>query len=133
VSCLLLLFLLFYVTLHRELFVLIDSEICKKIQFLQIFLLKTVFLFCYRFSNKKSVIIFSIFSDMARAMIALFIVGFFFMFVAFTAGVRGCWKTSPTNITASAVLMLIACKFTLWFSPHLNKYVPPHINNSYIN
>ena len=47
---------------------------------------------------------------MARAMIALFIVGFFFMFVAFTAGVRGCWKTSPTNITASAVLMLIACK-----------------------
>jgi hypothetical protein len=32
------------------------------------------------------------------------------MFVAFTAGVRGCWKTSPTNITASAVLMLIACK-----------------------
>lgn len=49
---------------------------------------------------------------MARAMIALFIVGFFFMFVAFTAGVRGCWKTSPTNITASAVLMLIACCFS---------------------
>merc|ERR1712165_301169 len=38
---------------------------------------------------------------MMRAMIALFIVGFFFMFVSFTAGIRGCWKTSPSNITAS--------------------------------
>ena len=46
-----------------------------------------------------------------RAMIALFIVGFFFMFVSFTAGILGCWKTSPSNITASAILMLIACKF----------------------
>ena len=44
-------------------------------------------------------------------MIALFIVGFFFMFVSFTAGIRGCWKTSPSNITASAILMLIACLF----------------------
>ena len=50
-------------------------------------------------------------SDMARAMIAMFIVSFFFVFVSFTAGVRGCWKTSPTDITASAVLMLIACKY----------------------
>lgn len=48
---------------------------------------------------------------MMRAMIALFIVGFFFMFVAFTAGILGCWKTSPSNITASAILMLIACLF----------------------
>jgi len=48
---------------------------------------------------------------MARAMIAMFIVSFFFVFVSFTAGVRGCWKTSPTDITASAVLMLIACLF----------------------
>ena len=47
---------------------------------------------------------------MMRAMIALFIVGFFFMFVSFTAGILGCWKTSPSNITASAILMLIACK-----------------------
>jgi len=45
-------------------------------------------------------------------MIAMFIVGFFFVFVSFTAGVRGCWKTSPTDITASAVLMLIACLFS---------------------
>jgi len=49
---------------------------------------------------------------MNRAMVALFIVGFFFMFVSFTAGVRGCWKTSPSNITASAVLMLVACLFS---------------------
>merc|ERR1712156_612991 len=48
---------------------------------------------------------------MSRAMVALFIVGFFFMFVSFTAGIRGCWKTSPSNITASAILMLIACLF----------------------
>ena len=47
---------------------------------------------------------------MMRAMIALFLVGFFFMFVSFTAGIIGCWKTSPSNITASAILMLIACK-----------------------
>merc|ERR1712107_884717 len=49
---------------------------------------------------------------MNRAMVALFIVGFFFMFFSFTAGVRGCWKTSPSNITASAILMLIACLFS---------------------
>merc|ERR1712176_1694168 len=49
---------------------------------------------------------------MIRAMVALFIVGFFFMFVSFTVGVRGCWKTSPSNITASAILMLIACLFS---------------------
>jgi len=48
---------------------------------------------------------------MMRAMIALFLVGFFFMFVSFTAGIIGCWKTSPSNITASAILMLIACLF----------------------
>jgi len=46
---------------------------------------------------------------MSRAMIALFIVAFFFMFVSFTTGVVGCWRTSPSNITASAVLMLLAC------------------------
>lgn len=46
---------------------------------------------------------------MSRAMIALFIVAFFFMFVSFTTGIVGCWRTSPSNITASAVLMLLAC------------------------
>ena len=61
------------------------------------------------------------FSDMSRAMVALFIVGFFFMFVSFTAGIRGCWKTSPSNITASAILMLIACEYD-WIYPSLHGY-----------
>ena len=50
-------------------------------------------------------------SDMSRAMIALFIVAFFFMFVSFTTGIVGCWRTSPSNIQASAVLMLLACMY----------------------
>lgn len=45
---------------------------------------------------------------MSRAMIALFIVAFFFMFVSFTTGIVGCWRTSDSNIQASAVLMLLA-------------------------
>ena len=49
--------------------------------------------------------------DMGRAMIALFIVAFFFMFVSFTTGIVGCWRTSPSNITSSAILMLLACKY----------------------
>merc|ERR1711892_300995 len=49
---------------------------------------------------------------MIRALVALFIVGFFFMFISFMVGIRGCWKTSPSNITASAILMLIACLFS---------------------
>ena len=65
----------------------------------------------YNIEIKKSAFpLFQLFADMMRAMIALFIVGFFFMFVSFTAGILGCWKTSPSNITASAILMLIACK-----------------------
>ena len=55
----------------------------------------------------------STFSDMGRAMIALFITAFFFMFVSFITGVVGCWRTSPSNINGSAILMLIACKFSL--------------------
>lgn len=31
------------------------------------------------------------------------------MFVSFTTGIVGCWRTSPSNIQASAVLMLLAC------------------------
>ncbi len=45
-------------------------------------------------------------------MIAFFIVSFFFMFVAFITGFVGCWRTSPSNITSSAVLMLLACELT---------------------
>ena len=56
---------------------------------------------------------FSIFSDMGRSMIALFIAGFFCMFIAFTTGVVGCWKTAPGHIVSSAIMMLLACKYTI--------------------
>jgi len=46
---------------------------------------------------------------MARGMIALFILSFLFVFIAFWTGVAGCWRGSSGNITASAVLMLVAC------------------------
>jgi hypothetical protein len=49
---------------------------------------------------------------MGRSMIALFIVAFFFMFVSFLNGLVGCWKTSPSLITSSAILMLLACLFS---------------------
>eukprot|EP00096_Caligus_rogercresseyi_P013619 TRINITY_DN624_c0_g1_i1.p1 TRINITY_DN624_c0_g1~~TRINITY_DN624_c0_g1_i1.p1 ORF type:complete len:296 (+),score=43.24 TRINITY_DN624_c0_g1_i1:234-1121(+) len=58
---------------------------------------------------------------MGRAMIALFIVSFFFIGVSSTTGIVGCWRASPSNITASAVMMLVACLFAaggmgLWHS-----------------
>jgi len=46
---------------------------------------------------------------LGRAMIALFIISFFFFFIAFWTGLAGCWKRSPGNITATAILMLFAC------------------------
>ena len=64
----------------------------------------------------NSIVCFYTFSDMGRAMIALFITAFFFMFVSFITGVVGCWRTSPSNINGSAILMLIACKFFFYNS-----------------
>ena len=49
-------------------------------------------------------------ADMGRAMIALFIVSFFFDFIAFWTGVVGCWRRGAGNITSTAILMLLACK-----------------------
>ncbi|XP_030760697.1 uncharacterized protein LOC115885813 isoform X1 [Sitophilus oryzae] len=46
---------------------------------------------------------------MGRSMIALFIISFFSVFAAFCTGVTGCWRRSPGNITATAILMLLAC------------------------
>ncbi|XP_044759895.1 uncharacterized protein LOC123317429 isoform X1 [Coccinella septempunctata] len=46
---------------------------------------------------------------MGRSMIALFIVAFVSIFAAFCTGVTGCWRRSPGNITATAILMLLAC------------------------
>nr|CAD7404630.1 unnamed protein product [Timema cristinae]CAD7434161.1 unnamed protein product [Timema monikensis] len=48
-------------------------------------------------------------TDMGRSMIALFIVAFFCVFVAFWTGVAGCWRRSPGNITSTAILMLLTC------------------------
>ncbi|XP_043195273.1 uncharacterized protein LOC122366773 isoform X1 [Amphibalanus amphitrite] len=49
---------------------------------------------------------------MARSMIALFIVAFFFVFVAFWTGVVGCWRRSAANVGTTAALMLFACLFS---------------------
>ncbi|CAG5032973.1 unnamed protein product [Parnassius apollo] len=46
---------------------------------------------------------------MARSTVALFIVAFLVLFIAFWTGVVGCWKRSPGNITATAILMLMTC------------------------
>lgn len=45
---------------------------------------------------------------MARSMVALFIVGFFFIFLSFFTGIAGCWKRSHGNIVATGLLQLMA-------------------------
>lgn len=55
--------------------------------------------------------LFIIVADMGRSVIALFMVGFLAIFSAFWTGVVGCWRRSPGNITATAILMLFACQF----------------------
>jgi len=49
---------------------------------------------------------------MGRSAIALFILAFFFVFIAFWTGVAGCWRRSSGNITATAILMLLTCLFS---------------------
>ncbi|XP_018319038.1 transmembrane protein 178B isoform X2 [Agrilus planipennis] len=46
---------------------------------------------------------------MGRSTIALFILSFLTVLAAFFTGVTGCWRRSPSNITATAILMLLAC------------------------
>lgn len=46
---------------------------------------------------------------MGRSAIALFILAFLTIFIAFWTGIFGCWRRSPGNITATAILMLLAC------------------------
>jgi len=57
---------------------------------------------------------------MGRAAIALFIVSFFVVFIAFWTGVAGCWRRSPANITSTAILMLLASKLRNWTESHFN-------------
>jgi len=57
-----------------------------------------------KFTSDKMTLI-----HMGRSMIALFITAFFCMVLSFFTGVVGCWKTAPSHITTSAVLMLFAC------------------------
>ncbi|CAH0394884.1 unnamed protein product [Bemisia tabaci] len=47
--------------------------------------------------------------NMGRSTIVLFGVAFFVIFIAFWTGVAGCWRRSPGNITATAILILLAC------------------------
>lgn len=46
---------------------------------------------------------------MARSMIALLMVSFLLMVGAFFTGIAGCWRRSPCNVAATAILMLGAC------------------------
>lgn len=46
---------------------------------------------------------------MARSVIALFILTFITVSICFFTGIAGCWCQSPSNITATALLMLLAC------------------------
>lgn len=48
---------------------------------------------------------------MGRSAIALFIVSFIVIFIAFWTGVAGCWRRSPGNITATAILILLSCEY----------------------
>lgn len=56
-----------------------------------------------------------VFIDMGRSMIALFIIAFIANFAAFCTGITGCWRRSPGNITATAMLELLACKYNFYF------------------
>lgn len=56
---------------------------------------------------------------MGRAAIALFIIAFFAIFIAFWTGIAGCWRRSPGNITATALLILLACKLFFIINPRI--------------
>lgn len=49
---------------------------------------------------------------MARSVIGMYIVGFFFVFVSFFTGVAGCWKRSKGNILATGLLQMLAGEYT---------------------
>lgn len=45
---------------------------------------------------------------MARSVVALYAVGFFFLFLSFFTGLAGCWKRSHTNLVTTGILQLLA-------------------------
>lgn len=45
---------------------------------------------------------------MARSVVALFSVSFFFLFLSFFTGIAGCWKRSHANLVATGILQLLA-------------------------
>ncbi|XP_037570912.1 transmembrane protein 114 [Dermacentor silvarum] len=45
---------------------------------------------------------------MARSVVALFIISFFFAFLSFFTGIAGCWKRSNSNIIATGLLQILA-------------------------
>jgi len=48
---------------------------------------------------------------MARSVVALYIVGFFFLFLSFFTGLAGCWKRSHANLVTTGILQLLAASF----------------------
>jgi len=48
---------------------------------------------------------------MARAVVALYIAAFFFLFLSFFTGIAGCWKRSHANLVATGILQLLAAFF----------------------
>ncbi|RWS29885.1 Claudin domain-containing protein 1-like protein [Leptotrombidium deliense] len=47
-------------------------------------------------------------TNMARSVIALYVVAFFFLFLSFFTGIAGCWKRSHANLVATGILQLLA-------------------------
>uniref|UniRef100_A0A6G1SEG3 Claudin domain-containing protein 1 n=1 Tax=Aceria tosichella TaxID=561515 RepID=A0A6G1SEG3_9ACAR len=45
---------------------------------------------------------------MQRSIVALYIFGFFFLFLSFFTGLAGCWKRSHTNLVTTGILQLLA-------------------------
>jgi len=45
---------------------------------------------------------------MARSVVALYVVAFFFLFLSFFTGIAGCWKRSHANLVATGILQLLS-------------------------
>lgn len=75
---------------------------------------------------------------MARSVIGMYIVGFFFIFISFFTGVAGCWKRSKGNILATGLLQLLAAlvdagSMGLWHGVHYYDYQKLKDEHSFYN